>query len=207
MQRLAISIAFVLSAVLAGPVAAQTATTAVGTAPGMGTAAQTVKFTATITAIDAATRDITLKGPQGNEVTVTAGPEVKNFANMKVGDLVNVDYLESLTLELKKGGGLIVQRTAKDGAASAVPGAKPAAAAGRQVTIVADVIDVNAATQTITLQGSEAHRRSQNSGRGAIQADREGRPGRSDVHAGGRGRGRAGEEVTRERTQRPCADQ
>ena len=122
----------------------------------MGTAAQTVKFTATITAIDAATRDITLKGPQGNELTVTAGPEVKNFANMKVGDLVNVDYLESLTLELKKGGGLIVQRTAKDGMASAVPGAKPAAAAGRQVTIVADVIDVNAANQTVDLRIPDA---------------------------------------------------
>jgi len=153
MKRLAISIALVFSAVLAGPVAAQTATTTVGTAPGMGTAAQTVKFTATITAIDAATRDITLKGPKGNELTVTAGPEIKNFANMKVGDQVNVDYLESLTLELKKGGGLIVQRTAKDGMAGAVPGAKPAGAAGRQVTIVADVVDVNAANQTVTLKG------------------------------------------------------
>jgi len=153
MRKLATPIAFVLAAVMAGPVAAQTATTAIGTAPGMGTAAQTVKFTATITAIDAATRDITLKGPKGNELTVTAGPEVKNFANMKVGDQVNVDYLESLTLELKKGGGLIVQRTAKDGTAAAMPGAKPAGAAGRQVTIVADVVDVNAASQTITLKG------------------------------------------------------
>ena len=154
MRRLAISIAFVLCRLSSpAPLPRRPATTAVGTAPGMGTAAQTVKFTATITAIDAATRDITLKGPQGNEVTVTAGPEVKNFANMKVGDLVNVDYLESLTLELKKGGGLVVQRTAEVGMASAVPGAKPAAAAGRQVTIVADVIDVNAANQTITLKG------------------------------------------------------
>jgi hypothetical protein len=42
---------------------------------------------------------------------VTAGPDVKNFAKMKVGDQVNIEYLEALTLELKKGGGMIVQRT------------------------------------------------------------------------------------------------
>jgi hypothetical protein len=52
----------------------RTGTAVVGKGPGMAGAAQTVKVTATITAIDAKTRDITLKGPQGNEVTVTAAP-------------------------------------------------------------------------------------------------------------------------------------
>jgi len=153
MQRLATFIAFVLAAALAAPVAAQTGTAVVGKGPGMAGAAQTVKATATITAIDAKTRDITLKGPQGNEVTVTAGPEVKNFAKMKVGDQVNIEYLEALTLELKKGGGMIVQRTVKEGMAGAKPGEQPAGGAGRQVTIVADVVDVDAAKQTITLRG------------------------------------------------------
>ena len=153
MQKLATFIAFVLAAALAAPVAAQTGTTMVGKGPGMAGAAQTVKVTATITAIDAKTRDITLKGPQGNEVTVTAGPEVKNFAKMKVGDQVNIEYLEALTLELKKGGGMIVQRTVKEGMAGAKPGEQPAGGAGRQVTIVADVIGVDAAKQTVTLRG------------------------------------------------------
>ena len=153
MHKLAISFALAIVAALAWPVAAQTGAVAVGTAPGMAGAAKTVKLTATITAIDNATRDVTLKGPQGNEMTVTADPEVKNFANMKVGDQVNIEYLEALTLELKKGGGLIVQRTEKAGAAGAKPGERPAGAGGRQVTIVADVVDVNAAKQMITLRG------------------------------------------------------
>ena len=153
MQKPAAFIALIVFALLASPVVAQTGMAVVGKGPGMAGAAQTTKVTATITAIDPATRDITLKGPQGNEVTVTAGPEVKNFANMKVGDQVNIEYLEALTLELKKGGGLIVQRTAKEGMAGAKPGEQPAGAAGRQVTIVADVVDVNAAKQTITLRG------------------------------------------------------
>jgi hypothetical protein len=112
-------------------------------------------MTATITAIDKATRDVTLKGPQGDEVTVTAGPEVKNFDNMKVGDPVMAQYVEALTLELKKGGGMAVARTEKEGAGGAKPGEKPAGAVGRQVTIVADVVDVNPAKQTITLRGPQ----------------------------------------------------
>jgi len=63
------------AALAASPVLAQTGAAVVGKAPGKVAMAQTVKATATITAIDAATRAITLKGPKGNETVVTAGPE------------------------------------------------------------------------------------------------------------------------------------
>ena len=142
-----------IAAALAAPVAAQTGTAAVATAPGKAVAAQTVKVTATITAIDKATRDVTLKGPQGNLMTVTAGPEVKNFDKLKVGDQVDLQYIEALTLELKKGGGLVVGRTVEAGAAGAKPGEMPAGAVGRQVTIIADVVAVDPAKQTVTLKG------------------------------------------------------
>src|SRR6185369_12019451 len=102
MRNLSAVVGFAVALAVAAPALAQTGAVAVGSAPGMAGVAQTVKMTATITAIDAATRDVTLKGPQGNEVVVTAGPEVKNFANMKVGDAVDVQYVEALTLELKK---------------------------------------------------------------------------------------------------------
>jgi len=137
------------------PAAAQTGTAVVGKGPGVVGAAQTVKVTATITAIDSATREVTLKGPKGNEVTIYAGPEVKNFAQMKVGDQVNAEYAEALTLELKKGGGKAVGVTEQSGTAGAKPGDKPAGVAGRQVKIVADVVDINAATQTLTLKGAK----------------------------------------------------
>ena len=91
-------IASIITAALALPAMAQTSTAIVGKGPGVAAAAQTVKLTATITAIDAATRAITLKGPQGKEITLTAGPEVKNFAQMKVGDQVEATYTEALAL-------------------------------------------------------------------------------------------------------------
>jgi hypothetical protein len=155
MRKLLSTIGLVVAAAIAWPVIAQTGDVVAGTAPGKAGVAQTVKIHATITAIDKATRDITLKGPQGNEVTVTAGPEVKNFDQMKVGDQVNAQYVEALTLELKKGGGMAVVRTEESGAARAKPGEKPAGAVGRQVTIVADVVDVNPAKQSITLRGPQ----------------------------------------------------
>jgi Cu/Ag efflux protein CusF len=155
MDKLLTAIGLVVAAAIASPVTAQTREVAAGTAPGRAGVAQTVNITATITAIDKATRDITLKGPQGKELTVTAGSEVKNFDLMKVGDQVNAQYIEALTLELKKGGGMAVARTEQGGAAGAKPGEKPAGAVGRQVTIVADVVDVNPARQSITLRGPQ----------------------------------------------------
>ena len=141
------------AAVAAAPAFAQTGSAMVGTAPGKAAAVETMKVSARITAIDKATRDVTLKGPQGNEMVVTAGPDVKNFDQLKVGDQVNLNYMEALTLELKKGGGLVVQRTEKAGAAGAKPGEKPAGAVGRQVTVVADVVALDPAKQIVTLKG------------------------------------------------------
>jgi len=93
------------------PAAAQTGAVVAGKSPGAAGIAQTVKVSATITAIDKATRSVTMKGPKGREVTIVAGPEVRNFAQLKVGDQVEAQYVESLAIELKKGGGLPVGAT------------------------------------------------------------------------------------------------
>jgi hypothetical protein len=140
---------------LAQPAVAQTSNVTVASQPGAAGMAQTVEFSAAVTGIDKASRTITLKGPKGDEVKVVAGPEVKNFDQLKVGDVVNAKYVESLVLELKKGGGLPVAKTEKAGAAGAKPGEKPAGVGGRQITVVGNVMKVDAATQTVTVKGPE----------------------------------------------------
>ena len=141
------------AAKLAPQAVAQTGAAVVGKGPGVAGAAQTVQVTATITAIAAATRAVTLKGPQGREVVVTAGPEVRNFAQMKVGDQVDVEYVEALTLELRKGGGMPVAKTDTAGVARAKPGEQPAGMVGRQITVVADVVAIDKDKQLVTLKG------------------------------------------------------
>jgi hypothetical protein len=155
-MRLSLLVAAVVSTfALVQPAGAQTSNAAVASAPGKVGVAQTAQVSATITAIDKSTRGITLKGPKGDEVKVVAGPEVKNFDQLKVGDVVQLKYLESLVLELKKGGGLKVEKTETVGGARAKPGETPGGVVGRQVTVVGDVIKLDAATQTITVKGPE----------------------------------------------------
>lgn len=148
-------LAMMLAAAGALSAQAQTGAVVVGKGPGVAGAAKTVEITATITAIDSKKREVTLKGPQGNEVVVEAGSRVRNFSQMKVGDQVNVEYVEALTLELKKGGGQPVARTTEAADGRAKEGAMPAGAAGHKVTVVADVVNVDPQTQTVTLRGPE----------------------------------------------------
>ena len=72
---------------------------------------------------------------------------------LKVGDQVDLQYIEALSLELKKGGGMVVGRTDTGGTAAAKKGETPAGAVGRQVTVVADVVAVDPAKQVVTLKG------------------------------------------------------
>jgi len=142
-----------MSIALAGSAVAQTGGAMVGTAPGKAGAVQTMKVAATITAIDKSTRDVTLKGPKGNEMTVTAGPDVKNFDQLKVGDQVDMQYVEALTLQLRKQGDKVVAKTEKTDAVGAKKGETPGGAVGRQVTVVANVVAVDPAKQVVTLKG------------------------------------------------------
>ncbi len=123
------------------------------TAPGKRTDERIAEISASIVAIDAANRTVTLKGQDGRRVTVAVGPDVENFDKIKVGDFVFARYFEALTLELKKGGKAVVARTDTAAGETAEPGQRPAAGVARQVHVVADVVALDPQTQTVTLRG------------------------------------------------------
>ena len=123
------------------------------TAPGKGAAERVVQITASVEAVDTASRNVTLKGPSGDIATITVGPEVRNFDQIKVGDFVVVRYIDSLTLELKKAGTALRERTDVDVTGRARPGERPAAGGAHEVHVVADVVAIDAPTQTVTLRG------------------------------------------------------
>ena len=58
--------------------------------------ATSVSETVTITAIDPATRRITVRDSTGEVETVVAGPEVQRFNELKVGTRIRTTYYESL---------------------------------------------------------------------------------------------------------------
>lgn len=125
----------------------------VASAPGTATMASSVTISATVTAIDKAARQVTLKGPEGKVHTVTVGPDVRNFDQIKVGDTVTARYVEALTLTLKKDGKDLRSMTDTPAAVRAPAGERPAGAVGRQVEVTANVTAVDPKTQTVTLQG------------------------------------------------------
>jgi hypothetical protein len=127
--------------------------TMTATAPGKGVAANVVEITASVQAVNKADRTVTIKGPRGHVETVEVGPEVKNFDQIKVGDNVALRYVEALSLELKKGGKAPVARTDSMAGGTAKAGDKPAVGVGRQIHVTADVVAVDAATQTVSLKG------------------------------------------------------
>jgi len=71
-----------------------------GETPG-GAIAQQVTVTATIVSIDKKAQTATIKGPEGNTVTVKAR-DPKNLAKVKAGDTVEITYTEALAISLDK---------------------------------------------------------------------------------------------------------
>lgn len=116
---------------------------------------KTVMLQGAITAIDQESRRVTIKGGSGNELSMVAGPEVKNFAQLKVGDIVTLNVIQSLALELKKGGTELRQRTEGTDTAQAKPGEKPMAGEASTVRVIADVTAVNRKTGMVTLRGPQ----------------------------------------------------
>src|SRR4051812_38347647 len=69
--------------------------------PGKASVVSMAEATATVVEINKSARIVTLKGANGRTLDVVCGEEVKNFAQIHVGDNVKVTYKEALTLELK----------------------------------------------------------------------------------------------------------
>lgn len=64
------------------------------------TRANSVEARATVTAVDPSTRMVTLKTADGQTVDVQAGPAVKNFEQIRVGDTVKATYTEAVAFRV-----------------------------------------------------------------------------------------------------------
>jgi hypothetical protein len=112
---------------------------------------QTLTETATVEAIEASTRSVTLKKTDGTYVTIVAGPDIKRFAEIKVGDTVTAKYYDNLVIRLKQPGEADAASAAMTtkGSGQALPGGTKA----KQVTITATITAIDPATPSITFTG------------------------------------------------------
>ena len=108
----------------------------------------TYQETATVTAIDAANRKVTLVGRDGSTTIFKAGPEVRNFDQIRVGDQVKATVVEQLVVFLRKDG-----TPPSDGQASAIAVAPKGAKPG---VLMADTVEVTATVKSIDLKHHKA---------------------------------------------------
>ncbi|HYV20932.1 MAG TPA: hypothetical protein VFC25_18100 [Verrucomicrobiae bacterium] len=147
MQKTSLTVAAVLLA--AAPLFAADAK------PKIETGTVTVKTT--IEAIDHAARTVTLKDKDGNYETLTAGPEIKRFDELKVGDKVSFKYTESVAVRIRKPGDPVQANS--DGQPAIVRGAteKPSGTMTQQVTASVTVKAVDTKNSSITFMGEDGH--------------------------------------------------
>ena len=115
------------------------------------TKAASMSATATIQAIDATARTVTLRDEKGQEDTYTVGPDIQRFNELKVGDTVTFTYYESLVFQVRPAG----EKPDAASVAAALNRAKSALPAGSlavqdRMTVTVKAIDPAAPSVTVT---------------------------------------------------------
>jgi len=123
-----------------------------------GVAEDTFNLTTTITDIDKSNRLITLASPEGGKTTYTAGPQIRNFDQLKVGDKVNATFTEKMTIFVK-GQGEDPRTTHASELSSAPKGAKPGAMVSQAYEILATIKTLDTTNRIATLGFSDGQTR------------------------------------------------
>ena len=95
---------------------------------------------ATVLAVDADSRLLILRGPAGNEFAFRVGPEVRNLAQVEVGDILRVSYFSSYLFSMADPGNAGVD--AEIAAGRSEEGARPGAMVGATMRQTVEIMSV-----------------------------------------------------------------
>jgi Cu/Ag efflux protein CusF len=103
-----------------------------------------------ITDIDRESRKVTLATESGGKASFTAGPEIRNFDQLKVGDKVSATVMERLVVFVRSGDD--VPSVTHSAALAAAPrGAKPGALVAELFEVVATIKSIDTANRSAVL--------------------------------------------------------
>lgn len=151
----------VAAAMLTAPFAAHAqnqpqSLTVVERAPGAGAVSEALQLQGKIKSVDKKRRSVVIVGPNGNELQMNLSDEVRNFDQIRVGDLVTLTMMQAVALELRKvANNGVRERIERDNTVAAKPGEKPGVMVERSVQVVANVVAINPKAQTVTLRGAK----------------------------------------------------
>jgi len=113
---------------------------------------QTVTMTAEVEAIDHETREVTLKGPEGNTASFVASEEARNLDQVSVGDIVMAEYEQRLSIEVFANDGSEPGTGEMAVAARSELGEMPGMAAVDSQVVTATVEEINLENNTFKLK-------------------------------------------------------
>lgn len=105
-------------------------------------------LSAEVKAINYETREVTLQDKEGNQKTLTVGPEAVNFNQVKKGDQIDITVAQELVIYLKEEGAASQNEMAVM-AARAPEGNKPTA-------ILADMVEITAVVTAVDIENHSA---------------------------------------------------
>jgi hypothetical protein len=110
---------------------------------------------ATVTKIDRKTRKVTLQRPDGHKFSIVAGPEIRNLDQVKTGDVVRLQYYQSVAYEVHKPGTAKPGITASTDVTRSNPGEKPGGSVTETVTVRMTITAINKKRAEATLLGPD----------------------------------------------------
>lgn len=114
------------------------------------TKTESVTVTTVIEAIDKEARTLVLKDKTGNYETLYAGPHIKRFDELKVGDKVTFKYSESVAVSIRKPGEPVAASKTSDPVIERGTGAKPSGSMSQQQTGHVTIKAVDPKTSAVT---------------------------------------------------------
>jgi hypothetical protein len=105
---------------------------------------------ATVETTDPTTRQVLLSGPGGKLLTVTAGPEIRNFAQIQPGDRLVLTLRKVVAVRLAPPGTNLPSPSGAAGDARAARGELPAGASFMAVEVQVHVVSVDRRTHVVT---------------------------------------------------------
>jgi hypothetical protein len=113
---------------------------------------------ATVEKVDKDTREVTLKKDDGTTVTFKAPDTVRNFDQIKVGDIVTAKYAQSVAVSVRKSDEP-PSATGRETVTRTPMGDKPGIAGAKTVEISATIEKIDRDQRELTLKGPQGNTR------------------------------------------------
>jgi len=118
-------------------------------------ASQSLVVSAVVEAIDQESRVVTLRKSNGEAITFTASDDVRNLAQVSVGDQLTAEYVETISIQVMAADGMEAQAAEVGAMARAEEGDMPGFAAMDAVVVTATVEEINLEANTFKLKGPD----------------------------------------------------